>query len=156
MFADELTQQMTQQHRMITGDKLRRAATGLEYDVIVDMESLSPVTEEEKFQKLMQGMMFISNPQMQQVFAVAPDLLEELLKSMGIRNAKKIDMITGAMDKLMEIQMQQAQMGQQPGPGQSPPPSGGVPGQPTPEAQQDTPGGPQPGGPPGPGASVPS
>ncbi len=155
-YAEQLGQEMQQQHRMITGDKLRKAATGLEYDVIVDMESLSPVTEEEKFQKLMQGMMFISNPQMQQVFAVAPDLLEELLKSMGIRNARKIEMITGAMEKLMEIQMAQAQAGQQPGPGQSPPPSGGMPGQPSPDAQVDTPGGPQPGGPAGPGASVPS
>lgn len=156
MYAEQESQKVAQQYQMVTGEKLRSAATGLEYDVIVDMESLSPVSEEEKFQKLMTGIQFIADERLQRVFAVAPDLLVEVLKGMGIQNARKVAMITGAMEKLLEIQMQQAAAGSPPPPGMSPQPSGGEPGMPSPEAQQDTPGGPQPGGPVGPGASVPS
>ena len=153
--AQQEAMQVSQQYQMITSQKLQAAASGIEFDVDIDIESLSPVTEEERFQKLMQAISFIANPDTMKVFAVAPPLLLLVLKYMGIRSANETSAITGALQKLMEIQMAQAQQGVPPGPGVSPQPGGNQPGQPGPAAQQSTPGGPQPGGPPGPGASVP-
>jgi hypothetical protein len=153
--ADQEAAQIQAHYQMVTSSKLQAAASGTEFDLDIDVESLSPVTEEERFQKIMQAISFIANPDTMRVFAVAPPLLKLVLKYMGIRNANELGLIEGALQKLVEIQMAQAQMGAQPGPGVSPQPGSPQPGQPGPAAQQSTPGGPQPGGPAGPGASVP-
>jgi hypothetical protein len=121
------------------------------------MESLSPVSEEEKFQKWMQGLAFIGNPGMAMVFAYAPELLKYTLQLMGLRSAREQEMILNAMGQMVQAQ-QAAAAGAAAGggsppatPGVSPMGGGASPGQPTPGGAP--PGGPQPGGPPGPGAS---
>lgn len=154
--APQAAMEVQQQFQMITAQKLQQAASGIEFDLDIDIESLSPVTEEERFQKLMQALSFIANPETMKVFAVAPVLLELVMKYLGIRDAQEVEGIKGALQKLVEIQLQQAQMGAKPGPGVSPQPGGkqpgpgpqntGAPSAPGPPA---TPGGPQPGGPQG-------
>lgn len=156
MYAPMEMQKVQQTYMALKAQQLVQASQSVEWDLTVDVESLSPVSEEEKFQKWMQGLSFIGNPAMAMVFAAAPDLLKYTLKLMGLRSAREQEMIVGAMGQLMQMQMQMAQAGGKPGPGISPMPGGSAPGTPSPAAQQGTPGGPQPGGPPGPGASVPS
>ena len=161
LYAPQEIQSVMDRYRMVTGEALARAADGQEFNVIVDIESMSPVTQEEKFQKWMQGLQFIANPQTARVFAVMPELLEETLTLMGMQSARRKEMIKTGMQKLLEIEMQRAAMGQDSGPGVSPMGGGGQPGtpkppgEPSPATKQGTPGGPQPGGPAGPGASVP-
>ena len=149
--AEQAAAELMNQYRMITSQSLNAAASGIEFDLDIDVESLSPVTEEERFQKLMQAVGLVANPDTMKVFAVAPQLLKLALKYMGIRDATEVQSITGALQKLMEIQMAQAQAGAKPGPGVSPQPGSDKPGQPQPQGG----GGPQPGGPVGPGASAP-
>jgi hypothetical protein len=148
----EEAQALQQEHRLITSSSLQQASTGIEFDLDVDIESLSPVTQEEKFQKFMQSISFIANPDTMKIFAVAPQLLKIALNYLGVRAANEQEGIFKALQMLMQIQMAQAQP---PGPGVSPQPGGGQPGQPSASAQQGTAGGPQPGGPAGPGASTP-
>ena len=152
MYADVSTEEVVQRYRGVTAMALQQASKSVEWDLDVDIESLSPVSEEEKFQKWMQGLSFIGNPSFAMVFAAAPELLKHTLKLMGLRSAREQEMILTGLGNLMQQQMaMNAQAaeggGSQPNPrGVSPQPGGGAPGQPSP-------GGPQPGGPTGPGAS---
>ena len=155
-FAPMEAQRVSQSYQLVTAQKLAAAANMVEWDLTVDMESLSPVSEEEKFQKWMQGLAFIGNPGMAMVFAFAPELLKYTLKLMGLTSAREQEMILGAMGAMVQAQQAQAAAaaggGSPPAtPGVSPMGGGKQPGAPTPGAP--TPGGPQPGGPPGPGAS---
>jgi hypothetical protein len=154
--ADQEAEAINQTFMKLTSQKLADAANGMEFDLDIDMESLSPVTEEERFQKLMQAITFIGNPQYAMVFSAVPQLLKIVLKYMGIRSGTELALIQQGLQAVVQMQMQAAQAGAAPGPGVSGQPGSGAPGQPSPEAQLGTPGGPQPGGPAGPGASVPS
>ena len=148
-------QTLTQQYTKITSERLQAAASGMDFDIDIDIDSMSPVTEEQRFQKLVQAIGFVANPESLKVLAVAPPLLKIMLAYMGIRNGNEVAAIQQAFEGLVQIQMAQAQAGAPPAPGISPQPGGAQPGQPSPQTQQGTPGGPQPGGPAGPGASVP-
>ena len=160
MYAPMEAQAVAKEYQLITAQKLTQASQLVEWDLTVDVESLSPVSEEEKFQKWMQGLSFIGNPGMAIVFAFAPDLLKYTLKLMGLSSAREQEMIVGAMTQMAAAQ--QAAQGQvAPGggspprpPGISPMGGGAAPGAPSPAGP--VPGGPQPGGPMGPGASMPA
>ena len=156
-YAPMEAQRVAQNYQQVTAQKLAAASNMVQWDLTVDMESLSPVSEEEKFQKWMQGLSFIGNPGMAMVFAYAPDLLKYTLQLMGLRSAREQEMILNAMGQMVQAQQAQAQAAAAGGgsppaqPGVSPMGGGGSPGTPKPGGSQ--PGGPQPGGPPGPGAS---
>lgn len=159
-FAPMEAQKVSQQYQLLTSQALTQASASVEWDLTIDVESLSPVSEEQKFQKWMQGLSFIGNPGMAMVFAFAPELLRYTLKLMGLNSAREQEMIISAMGSMLQAQ----QMQQQPQPGAGSPPrtpgvspmgGGGAPG--APQAPGPTPGprpgGPQPPSPPGPGAS---
>jgi hypothetical protein len=150
----QIGMQVAQTFKTVNAQTLSKAQTGLSWSVQIDVESLSPVSEEEAFQKWMQGMTLIANPAMQELFAVSPEMFKMTLEKMGIRSARDQELMIGSLQKLAQQRMQQMQMQAMAGgsapkqPGVSP--MGGSPKPGTPQ-----PGGPQPGGPPGPGASTP-
>ena len=148
----QIAQDVAQQFQMINADILSDKAQGIRWDVSVDVDSLSPVSEEEKLQKWMQGLSFITNPMSAQLFAAAPPILERTLDLMGMKSAKDKELITQGLQAFSQMmQQQQQQAGSSPqGPGVSPQQGAQNPGTPGPP-----PGGPQPGGPPGPGSSQP-
>jgi len=145
----QLSEGIQQSYQRINSSTLQDAAHGLAYEVTIDVESLSPVSEEEKFQKWMQGLTLLGNPSFARLFSVAPPLLIETLKYMGLRSAKDQGLLVGAMQTVVQMEAQLAAQGQASSTGVSPTAGGGQPGAPTQ-------GGPQPGGPVGPGASKPN
>ena len=155
MYSQMEAEKVSQSYKMITSEQLRSADSGIEWSLDVDIESLSPVSEEEKFQKWMQGLSFIGNPGMAMVFSASPELLKYTLKLMGLRSAREQELIQTSMDALMKQQQQQAAAAA--AGGGSPPATPGVSPQPgSPKPGTAAPGGPQPGGPAGPGASTPA
>ena len=125
----------------------------MRWGVQIDIETMSPVSEEEKFQKWMQGLSLFANPPMARLFSVSPELLQHTLTLLGVKNAKDQRLILEAMMKVVQMEQQLAMMSQNAAPGMSGQPGGGAP-MPRPGGGPP-PGGPQPGGPAGPGASPP-
>ena len=144
----ELAGPIQQSYARINSKTLSDRSQGIHYNVVIDIESLSPVSEEEKFQKWMQGLSLLGNPALARLFAVAPPLLKTTLEYMGIRSAKDQGLLIGSMQQVVMMEAQLAAQGQNSAKGMSPQAGGDKPGQPV------APGGPQPGGPAGPGASV--
>lgn len=154
MYASQLTQQIEQTYKRINAEILSDAQAGVRWSVIIDVESLSPVSEEEKFQKWMQGLSLFGNPGMARLFSASPELLIHTLNLLGVKSAKDQQMIVGAMQQVVAMEQQLAAQGQNAAPGISGQPGAGKP--PAPKGPGGPPGGPQPGGPAGPGASKPS
>lgn len=152
MMRDQIAMDVAQKFQRINADILADETNGIRWDVSVDVDSLSPVAEEEKLQKWMQALGFITNPMSAQLFAAAPPILERTLDLMGMKSAKDKEMVAQGLQAFSQMMMQQQQQaGASPqGPGVSPQQGAQNPGTPGPP-----PGGPQPGGPQGPGASQP-
>ena len=134
----ELAMQVKRQFEMVNAEKLQEEATGLRWAVIIDIESMSPVSQEEKFQKWMQGLTLLGNPQFARLFAVSPELLKHTLELMGLYSAREQELILGSMQQVMQMEMQLAAQSQNASTGVSGQPGQGQPSQPVP------PGGPQP------------
>ena len=148
-FTTQLAADISQRFSRINANVLGNAAAGVSWDVIIDLESLSPVSAEEKFQKWMQGLQLFGNPPMARLFSVSPELLKHTLDLLGMKSARDQQMIIGAMQQVVQMEQMLAAQSQNASPGMSPQAGGPTPGAPKPA------GGPQPGGPAGPGASVP-
>jgi len=139
-------QAIMQQHQQITQQNLQDANDELRWDVSVDVESLSPVSEQEKQAQWMQALNLISNPAVAPLLALSEQLLKRTLDLNGIRSAKDQAAIGDALAQKaqMEMQMAQQQAGGPPGvspmPG-APGPSG--PGQAVPQVPQMIPGPPE-------------
>jgi hypothetical protein len=131
-------------HQQITMQNLQDAHDDLRWDITVDVESLSPISEQEKQAQFMQMLNLISNPAVAPLLAMSQPLLKRIMDLSGIKNAKDQGAIQEAlMQKAqMEMQMMQAQGGGPPGVAPMPgAPSGpGGPGQPAPRAPQMIPG----------------
>lgn len=157
-FAPQLGADVAQRFQRINADILGDAAKGISYEVQIDLESLSPVAEEEKFQKWMQGLSLFGNPVMARMFSVAPPLLKRTLDLLGVKSGADQALITGAMQQIVQMEQQLAEQGQNAAPGVSPQAGAKGPGAPAPGAGPRPPG-PQPGqpkpGPTGPGAAPP-
>lgn len=145
--AQQAMMEVMQQFQKINADILAEASSGIRWDVIVDVETLSPVSEEERLQKWMQGLSYITNPMSAQLFAVAPELLSHTLELMGMKGSKSKELIQMGLQKFVQMQQQMAQQGMNPANGP------GVSGQAGPAQPGPAPGsgppteGPQPGGP---------
>lgn len=159
MYASQFTQQIEQTYKRINAEILSDAQAGVRWSVIIDVESLSPVSEEEKFQKWMQGLSLFGNPPMARLFSASPELLIHTLNLLGVKSSKDQQMIVGAMQQVVAMEQQLAAQGQNAAPGMSGQPGAGKP--PAPKGPGGPPGGPQPGppgpksAPSGPGASAP-
>lgn len=98
----------------------------LSYDVDVDVESLSPVTEETRRQNWQNVLAALANPALQSLFSASETILRKTLGFYGIRSEKEIAEIKQA---LLQMQLQAAAMamaaaGAKPGGA-----AGGVPGE---------------------------
>ena len=105
---------MIQKYQEITPEQLQSADDGMQWDITVDVESLSPVTEEQKATKIMQvlGMLAASGPG--QLLALSPPLLKSILNLMGIRDSGDQQNIFDALK--IKMQMEQQGMGGGSGP----------------------------------------
>lgn len=155
-YTQQLTQQLTQAHARINAEILSNATAGVRWSVVIDIESMSPVSEEEKKQEWMQALSLFANPPMARLFSVSPELLIHTLSLLGIKSSKDQQMILGAMQQVVQMEAQLAAQGQNAAPGMSGQPGGGPPpAKPGPGGPQPNAGPPKPPGPPpsGPGAS---
>lgn len=142
--------QVAKTYREIKAEDLELAAAGLSWHVTVDVESISPVAEQEQLQRILQILNFIGNPTQALLLSRVPVLLDRLLDLAGFKGGRDRDAILAALQAVVAF----AQATTQPGggglPGLSP-----MPGAPAPKASvPSTPGpqapGPQPPGPSGP------
>jgi hypothetical protein len=105
------------QYQQITLQELQNADSDLRWDVSIDVESLSPVSEQEKQAQWMQILTVISNPAVAPLLAMSPELLKRTLDLNGVKNAKDQAAIGMALQAQaqMQAQMAQAKMGGPPG-----------------------------------------
>lgn len=138
---------ITQQVQQITMQNLQDAHDDLRWDVSVDVESLSPVSEQEKQAQWMQTLNLISNPAVAPLLALSPELLKRTLDLNGIKNAKDQAAVGQALMRQAQMQMAmaQAKMGGQPGVAPMPgaPQGPGGPGPAVPQPPQMIPGPPE-------------
>lgn len=174
VYSMQLAQQVGDAFKRINTEVLSDASRGVSWSVQIDLESLSPVSEEEKFQKWMQGLTMFSNPILARLFSVSQPILKRTLDLLGVKSANDQQLISDAMTKIVQMEQQLAAQGQNAAPGMSPQPGSGAPGAPRPGAPSGPPqgapaappapkpagpggppaGGPQPPGPAGPGGSM--
>ena len=129
--------QIAMMHRQITMQNLSEASEELRWDVSVDVESLSPVSEQEKQGQWLQTLQLISNPMVAPLLAMSQPLLKRTLDLSGIKNGKDQAAVMEALQKKAQLEMQMAQqqaemkgmapMAGQPPPGGPPGPGGAVP-----------------------------
>ena len=110
---------------MITADQLG----SLEYDVSVDVESLSPASQDSKKQEFFTNLQTVfGNPQLSLLMLASPSLLKRALEMLDIRNDEDIQGIKEGLGMVQMMMMNQQQTGPkgQPagGPGQTPSPQG--------------------------------
>lgn len=133
-------------HQQITMQNLQDAQSDMRWDVSVDVESLSPVSEQEKQAQWMQALNLISNPAVAPLLAMSPELLKRTLDLNGIKNQKDQSAIGQALAQQAQMQMQMAQAQAQP-PGVAPMPGApqgpGGPGPAVPRPPQMIPGPPE-------------
>jgi hypothetical protein len=140
-------QVIAQQHMQIVQQNLQDAHDDLRWDVSVDVESLSPVSEQEKQAQFMQALNLISNPAVAPLLAMSEPLLKRVLDLNGIKNAKDQGAIREALMQKAQMEMQMAQMQAQGPPGVAPMPGAptgpGGPGPAAPQPPQMIPGPPE-------------
>lgn len=126
--------QIAQQYQLVSFQELQEANSTMRWDVSVDVESLSPASEEEKRQSWNTALQMLANAPIARLLAQSDELLKRTLDLNGMHSAKDQGMIGVALKKVAAIEMQMAQAGAKPGPGisgQAPAQPAGVPG-PTP------------------------
>jgi len=111
-------------HQQITQQALAEASEGLRWDISVDVESMSPVSEQEKQAQWMQTLNLISNPAVAPLLAMSPELLKRTLDLNGIKNAKDQMAIGKALAAKAQMEMQALQAKQGGPPGVAPMPGG--------------------------------
>jgi len=102
---------LAQQFQQITPEQLQAADDGMMWDVTVDVESLSPVTEEQHGNRLIQALNMISSPGVGQMLAMSPPLTKTLLNLMGIRNSNDQNNIFMALQQKIMMDQQAQMMG---------------------------------------------
>ena len=125
---------IAQQYQLITFQELQNASSTMRWDVSVDVESLSPSSEEEKRQTWNTTLQMLGNAPIARLLAQSTELLKRTLDLNGMHSAKDQALIGQALMKVSQIEMQMAAAGAKPGPGvsgQAPAQPAGVPG-PTP------------------------
>lgn len=133
---------LAQQYQQVTPEQLQAADDGMQWDFTVDVESLSPVTEEQYGNRLIQALGLLSSPGVGQILAMSPPLAKSVLNLMGIRNSNDQTNIFTALQQKMMMEQQMAMMGGPAPVGAAPQGGGGAPG--PPQGGGPKPGGPQP------------
>lgn len=115
------------EYQEVTADQLAAADDGMQWDITVDVESLSPVTEEQHGNRILQALNLISAPGPGTLLSMSPPLLKNVLNFMGIRNSSDQQAIFMALQAKMQMEQMAMQGGAPPGPGVAPMPGGGNP-----------------------------
>ena len=137
-------QGIAEKWQQITQQSLEQANESVRWDVSVDVESLSPVSEQEKQAQWNQILAMISSPAVAPLLAMSPELLKRTMDLNGIKSGKDQAAIQNALAMKAQMEMQMAQMQAQGPPGVpsmagAPAPPGG-PGQAVPRPPQMIPG----------------
>ena len=146
---------IAQTYQEVTADMMAEAHGGMQWDVVVDVESLSPVSESQHAARIMQALQMISAGPVGMLLALAPPLLKTMLNLMGVRSAADQESIFAALQAKMQLEQQMAMAGAggpagvAPSAGAPSPRSGGSGGGPEPPAGEKAaaPPGPPPQGP---------
>lgn len=110
-------QVIAKNHMEIVQQNLQDAHDDLRWDVSVDVESLSPVSEQEKQAQWMQTLALISNPAVAPLLAMSEPLLKRTLDLNGIKNGKDQGAIREALAMQAQQQAELARMNSTPPPG---------------------------------------
>ena len=89
--------------QQINAEKLRSAATGINWRIEVEADTLSPVSDAEKGMKLMQMLNFISTPQGAALLSQVPSLLKRLMSLAGIKSGEDTDAIKDALAVITQM-----------------------------------------------------
>lgn len=122
-------QEVAQVYGEINAERLRDAVLGIKWHIEIEPDTLSPVAESERGQKLMQVLNFISNPSAAALMVRAPNLLKRMLSLSGIKNGQDIAAIMEGLTAIVQMNMMQAAPGISPTAGQE---AGPVPASPQP------------------------
>ena len=99
MLDQSLKPQEQQERREVEPEDLDDAYGAGKWDVTVDIESMSPVTESQHASRIMQALNMISSEGPGELLALSPELLKSILNMMGIRSAQDQQNIMGALQK---------------------------------------------------------
>ncbi len=145
----QLYQQGGKLYQQITADQLQKADDGMQWDITVDVESMSPVTEAQQASKIMQALNMLSAPGVGMLLSLSPPLLKTMLNLIGIRGSTDQQNIFMALKQKMMMEQQMAMAGAGGPPGVAPQPGApsAHPGAGAGPAQPSKPGGPPGGGP---------
>lgn len=130
-------QNIAQQHQLITFQELQDASSTMRWDVSVEVESLSPASEEEKRQTWNTALQMLANAPIARILAQSPELLKRTLDLNGMHSTRDQALVGEALMKVAQIEMAMSAQGAKPSPGisgQAPAQAAGVPG-PTPGGQ---------------------
>jgi len=133
-------QTIAQAYMQVTQDQLVEAQGGQQWDVTIDVESLSPDSESQHAAKIMQALNMLAASPVGMLLSLAPPLLKTMLNLVGIRGAQDQENIFFALKAKMQME-QMAMMagggkpgGVAPSAGAPSPRAGGGGGQPEPPA----------------------
>jgi hypothetical protein len=108
--APQEAQAVATTYEQISAEKLRGATDGIRWKVHVDVESLSPVSEDQKRAVWMQMLTMLSTPNFARLFSLSPQLLKITLNLNGLKNGREQDAIFDGLQKLVMLEMKMAQM----------------------------------------------
>jgi hypothetical protein len=100
----------------------------IEYDISVDVNSMTPVSEESERQQWMQVLALISNPQLMSMLLGSDTLLRKTLGYFNVKSEREINEIRQSGMKIMMMMAAAAAQKQGVGGPQGPPQPGGTPG----------------------------
>lgn len=133
-------QVIAQTYQEVTADMMAEAHGGSQWDVVVDVESLSPVSEQQHAARIMQALQMLAASPVGMLLSLAPPLLKTMLNLMGIRAASDQESIFAALQAKQQMEQQMAMAGAGGPPGVAPtagapsPRAGGAGGAPEPPA----------------------
>jgi hypothetical protein len=129
-FAQQDAQNIANLYRQITFQDLQEADAAMRWDVTIDMESLSPASEQEKRQVWNGAIQMLANGPIARILSTSQELLKRTLDLNGVHSSQEQRLIGEA---LARVAAQELAMAQQQG---KMPSQTGVPGQAAPQPTQ--------------------
>lgn len=111
---------IAQTYQEVTSDMMVEAHGGMQWDVVVDVESLSPVSESQHAARIMQALQMIAASPVGMLLSLAPPLLKTMLNLMGVRSAADQEQIFAALQAKIQMEQQMAMAGAGGPPGVAP------------------------------------
>lgn len=117
-YLQQYAARLSELYQQITFQDLQEADSVVRWDVTVDVDSMTPATEEQKQAKWNQALIMLANPSVGRILGASPELLKHTLDLNGIHSAQEQRLIGEAL--MREAQMQAAMAAQAGKPLQSP------------------------------------